>query len=140
MGVARMTFHLSHPTVEHHQLLSSTLAAWSRGDQDLYLISTEGHRVYTSSRLLILSSPSLSPLLSSSTAPGISLPCSSSSLSSLLSLLTTGSVTATKQVLEEVVKAANMLGVNLDLEDGDTENQERRTKTPSKNMSELASK
>jgi len=33
-----------------------------------------------------------------------------------------------------------MLGVNLDLEDGDTENQERRTKTPSKNISELASR
>jgi len=121
-----MTYYLQHGAPEHLAILASTLQAWAAQDRDLFLVSREGHRLYTSSRLLALSSPTIASLLplSPSTTPGLSLPCSSATLSSLLTLLTSGS--APSSPLEEVQEAATCLGISLNLhQDGVAVEEER---------------
>ena len=129
-----MSYTIKFDGLDHQSLLMSTLQAWAGEislfsplsfsplhfpgeDQDIYLVSEEGHRIYTSQRLLAPSSPSLSSLLPpSSSLPGLSLSCSSSSLSSLLSLLTTGeAMCRSREEVEEVWEAARCLGVNINL-------------------------
>ena len=109
-----MTYRLQYSSSEHLSLLSSTLGAWAREDQDCHLVSREGHRLYTSQRLLALLSPSLAPILQSTPYPALSLPCSSASLTSLLSLLAQGTATTSSLLVrEEVETAASCLGIPL---------------------------
>ena len=109
-----MTYRLQYSSSEHLSLLAATLGAWAEQDQDCNLVSREGHRLYTSQRLLALLSPSLAPILLSTPCPSISLPCSSSSLTSLLSLLTQGKTTSSSPLIkEEVEVAARCLGINM---------------------------
>ena len=109
-----MTYRLQYSARDQLSLLSLTLGAWAREDQDCQLVSREGHRLYTSRRLLARLSPSLASLLLTSPSPALSLPFSSASLSSLLSLLTQGTSTTSSALLkEEVEAAASCLGIPL---------------------------
>ena len=97
-----MSFYLTSLPQEHRLVLSSTLQAWARDDQvhfiqlsrtrisapcfqDLFLVSKESHRVYTSQKLLALYSSTFTSLASSfipSTPLDLSLPFTSVALSS----------------------------------------------------------
>ena len=87
--------------------------------QDVFLVSAEGHRLYTSSLLLRLHSPLLSSLLDqlppSLHPPGLSLPLlPAAPLHHLLRLLHSGATSATtREELLGVEAAAVTLGVSL---------------------------
>ena len=112
-----MSYYLEHK--EHPDLLASTMADISRQEEDIFLISTEGHRIYTSELLLRINSPLLCQLLdslpSSPSCPGLSLPLlPASSLRHLLLILQRGSSSAqTRGELMAVEEAAVSLGVSL---------------------------
>ena len=125
----RMAYQLQYTDWEHREIISESLLAWAKTDQvmsllgfllslqqlhpqDIYLVSREGHRIYTSQRLLNLSSSFFTSLLPSTSAlHGLSLPYSSSSLSSLLSLLTTGQATSTARRQEVDSPFSNILHI-----------------------------
>jgi hypothetical protein len=112
-----MTCQLQHLGREHEDTLGLALASWAVQDQDAFLVSSEGHRLYTRRRLLALHSPARAPLLQSASPTGISLPSApSAALSALLALLTTGAAPAGGP-RREVLAAAACLGVSLALQE-----------------------
>ena len=111
-----MSYYLQHR--EHGPLMAAAMAD-SRGEEDVFLVSSEGHRIYTAQLLLRLHSPLLSLLLdslpSSPSCPGLSLPLlPASSLRHLLLLLQRGkSSSQSREELLAVEAAAVTLGVSL---------------------------
>jgi len=110
-----MTYRLQYNSSEYRGLLASSLMAWAAEDRDLAIVSLEGHVLYTSRRLLALFSPTLAPLLASShptTLPtSLSLPYSSSTLTALLSLLTSGQASCSSPLGREVEELATLLAI-----------------------------
>jgi len=110
-----MTYRLQYNSSEYMGLLASSLAAWAAEDRDLAIVSLEGHVLYTSRRLLALFSPALAPLLASSHpttyTTSLSLPYSSSTLTALLSLLTSGLASCSSSLGREVEELASLLGI-----------------------------
>ena len=110
-----MTYRLQYNSSEYRGLLASSLMAWAAEDRDLAIVSLEGHVLYTSRRLLALFSPTLAPLLTSSyptTLPtSLSLPYSSSTLTALLSLLTSGQASCSSPLGREVEELATLLAI-----------------------------
>merc|ERR1719370_494909 len=111
-----MTYRLQYSAAEHHSLLAAAIDSWAREDKDLRL-SVEGHVIFTSCRLLALSTSSLAPLLSSWTSstilPAISLPFSSNIISALVSLLSVGTAqvpTTTRKEVEELAACPGLSG------------------------------
>jgi len=110
-----MTYRLQYNSSEYRGLLASSLAAWAAEDRDLAIVSLEGHVLYTSRRLLALFSPALAPLLASShpttLTTSLSLPYSSSTLTALLSLLTSGLASCSSPLGREVEELASLLSI-----------------------------
>jgi len=110
-----MTYRLQYNSSEYRGLLASSLAAWAAEDRDLAIVSLEGHVLYTSRRLLALFSPALAPLLASShpttLTTSLSLPYSSSTLTALLSLLTSGLASCSSPLGREVEELASLLRI-----------------------------
>ena len=104
-------------------MLSTCLSSWVVCEGDMYMVSSEGHRVYTSHRLLAFSSPNfLAHILPSSTETALSLPFSSESLNVLLDLLSKGiSYSEIAVDKAEVEEAALCLGIHLQLQESSTE-------------------
>jgi len=118
-----MAYKLELSSGEQKTLLSSTVQKWSNCQPDMYIISMEGHKIYTQRILLGLHSALIDSLLSSTAGmggggadlPGISVPASSGSLVNLLKILSTGIAIATnKSHLLETTKAAEAIGIKLD--------------------------
>ena len=103
-------------------MLSTCLSRWAVCEGDMYMVSSEGHRVYTSHRLLAFSSPNfLAHILPSSTETALSLPFSSESLNVLLDLLSKGiSYSEIAVDKAEVEEAALCLGIHLQLQEKST--------------------
>ena len=112
-----MAYRLQISSSEHQENVSSFLESCRELDPDLTLLPEEGLPVTTHSLALSLYSPSLRNTLCSlppSTLLSLSVPASSSSLSQLLQLLTTGKVVSqTRQELEQVQEVAKVLGISL---------------------------
>jgi len=113
-----MAYKLEHAVKDHQDTLQETLLDWSKDDHDIYLVSDEGHKIFTQKILLYFYSNTLGTILDSlppsTTTPGISVSASSSSISNLLKLLTTGQVASNnKDALVNVKEASKALGINL---------------------------
>ena len=112
-----MAYRLEVEQEEHRVLVTSFLRQLSSSSPDLTLLPTEGPAVSTMALPLSLHSPTLATLLTSlASREGLvlSVPATSSSLTLLLRLLSTGLVVAaTREELEEVQEAAAVLGIDL---------------------------
>jgi len=113
-----MAYKLEYFAADHQEVLKGTLLEWSKTENDIYLVSSEGHKIFTQKILLYFYSSNLGSILDSlpsSTLPvGISLSVSSNSISNLIKLLTTGEAASEKKEnLTEVKEAAKALGINL---------------------------
>jgi len=113
-----MAYKLEHFAADHQEVLKGTLFDWSKGENDVYIVSSEGHKIFTQKIILYFYSSNLGQILDSlpiSTLPsGISVSVSSNSISNLLKLLIFGEVTSNKkEALAEVKEAAKALGINL---------------------------
>jgi len=116
-----MAYKLEHSTEEQRKLLSSTLQKWSNCQPDVYLISTEGHKIYTQRVLLGLNSKLIDELLTRTPCaelgdlPGISVPASSGCLVNLLKILSTGvAIADNKSHLLEAATVAEYIGIRLE--------------------------
>eukprot|EP00092_Neocalanus_flemingeri_P053264 GFUD01062542.1.p1 GENE.GFUD01062542.1~~GFUD01062542.1.p1 ORF type:complete len:378 (+),score=112.50 GFUD01062542.1:48-1181(+) len=113
-----MAYKLEHSNEEQRSLLSSTVQKWSNSQPDMYMISIEGHKIYTQRILLGLYSSLMDGLLSISglgDLPGICVPASSGCLVNLLKILTSGvAIANNKAHLLEATKAAEVIGIKLD--------------------------
>jgi len=116
-----MAYKLEHSAEEQRKLLSSTLQKWSNCQPDIYLISTEGHKIYTQRALLGLNSKFIDELLTRTPRaefgdlPGISVPASSGCLVNLLKILSTGvAIADNKSHLLEAATAAEYIGIRLE--------------------------
>jgi len=97
-------------------MLYSTLQSWAEMEEDMFLVSEEGHKIYTQRILLSLYSSKVRDIIKSFPLDmiGISVPASSVSLGMLLKVLTTGSVISSQKMdLMDVGLAAEVLGVVL---------------------------
>ena len=113
-----MAYKLEYSLEDHQLALQETLLDWSKDDHDIYIVSDEGHKIFTQKILLYFYSNSLGTILDSlppsTTTPGISISASSSSISNLLKLITTGQVASNnKDALVNVKEASKALGINL---------------------------
>jgi len=111
-------FHLERAERERG-VVEEVVRGWSRAPPDLCIVSKEGHALYTQRALLGLHSPLLATLLSSSPSssslPALSLPLSSASLVSLLSILASGQTNTDNSLdLMELVRAADLLGITIE--------------------------
>jgi len=114
-----MAYKLEHSGEEQKKLLSSTLQKWGNCQPDVYLVSTEGHKIYTQRILLGLNSSLIDQLLDKTSQlgdlPGISVPASSGCLVNLLKILSTGvAISDNKLHLLEAAKAAECIGIRLE--------------------------
>jgi len=117
-----MAYKLEHSSDEQRKLLSSTLQKLGNCQPDVYLVSSEGHKVYTQRVLLGLNSNLIDELLSTRTTgsdsgnlPGISIPATSGCLVNLLKILSTGvAIADNKSHLLEATYAAECIGIRLD--------------------------
>jgi len=111
-----MAYKLEHVPVDHMVVLVETLQKWSNSQPDVYIISEEGHKVYTHKLLVGFYSSTLSSVLRSSMGgsdiPGISVPAPSTSIVNLLKVLATGiAIANNKADLVAVSKTAEALGI-----------------------------
>jgi len=101
--------------------LSSTLQKLGNCQPDVYLVSSEGHKVYTQRVLLGLNSSLMDELLTRTASvdhgnlPGISIPATSGCLVNLLKILSTGvAIADNKSHLLEAAFAAECIGIKLE--------------------------
>merc|ERR1719186_575879 len=100
-------------------LLVGTMQKWANGQSDVYIISEEGHKIFTQKLLISFYSKTLSSFLSScssdSDIPGVSIPAPSTSIVNLLKVLATGiAITKTKVDLLDVSKTAEAMGIEME--------------------------
>ena len=105
---------------DHKQMLRETLTEWSRLEQEVDLVSVEGHKVSTSKLLLSLYSEPLRNILNqpafafSPSAIGISVPATSSTISALLRILVAGKADCcSRETLTDTKELARSLGINI---------------------------
>merc|ERR1719239_736785 len=126
----RMTYRLELNQADHKQLLSDFLQRWTEEHSpDLTLVPSEGPNLTAHSLPLSLHSPTLRSTLASvdlKEGVSISVPATSSSLTMLLNLLSTGFVIGgSRNEVAEVQEAAKALGLIL----GDCQVGTKRTST-----------
>jgi len=116
-----MAYKLEHSSDEQRKLLSSTLQKLGNCQPDVYLVSSEGHKVYTQRVLLGLNSSLMDELLTRTAGvdhgnlPGISIPATSGCLVNLLKILSTGvAIADNKSHLLEAAYAAECIGIKLE--------------------------
>merc|ERR1719431_1535068 len=100
------SYQLSSKEEEHHLLLQDLLETASKQEEDVFLVSTEGHRVFTNRLLLSLYSPFLRDMfenISKDNVIGISIPFTFRALLNLMKIITRGEAESEDQEsLEEV--------------------------------------
>jgi uncharacterized C2H2 Zn-finger protein len=116
-GRVRMTYLLTSKDTEHSGLLHGIMEIATKQDQDVFLVSKEGHRVFTHKFILGLYSPLWRDLvseLSSDAVIGVSIPVSFGSLLNLVKILTHGEVDSAKHdSTKEVNIAASLIGIEM---------------------------
>ena len=112
-----MAYKLEHKSNTYLDILNKTFEKWSNSPPDIYLMSLEGHKIFTQRLILRFYSPWISDILDSSTEQeaGITLPAMTATIVSLMKVLTTGLViNSVKKDLVEVAELAKMLGISFD--------------------------
>merc|ERR1719154_165538 len=99
-------------------VLMGTVQKWANGQPDVYIISEEGHKIYTQKLLVTFYSSTLSSILNGGVdneIQGVSIPASSSSIVNLLKVLATGiAITKNKLDLTDVSKTAEAMGISME--------------------------
>jgi len=100
---------------KHTGVLMGTVQKWANGQPDVYIISEEGHKIYTQKLLITFYSSTLNSILNGGVdneIQGVSIPASSSSIVNLLKVLATGiAITKNKLDLTDVSKTAEAMGI-----------------------------
>jgi len=113
-----MAYKLEHVPSDHMALLVETMHKWSNSQPDVYIISEEGHKIYTHKLLVGFYSPTLGSILntgSTNDMPAISIPASSNSIVNLLKVLATGiAISNSKADLLAVSKAAEAISIEME--------------------------
>jgi len=112
-----MAYKLEHVLSDHMALMAETMQKWSNSQPDVYIISEEGHKIYTHKLLIGFYSPALGSILRTDYTqdmPAISLPASSNSIVNLLKVLSTGiAISNSKADLLAVSKAAEAISIEM---------------------------
>jgi len=112
------SYQLSSKKEEHQQLLQDLLETASKQEEDVFLVSKEGHRVFTNRFLLSLYSPFLRDMFVSSSKDnliGISIPFSFKALLNLIKIITIGEAeSGDQESLEEVGHAVSSIGIEME--------------------------
>ena len=109
-----MSYKVEIESDEHVSVLKNALINWSKDDHDVHLVSSEGLRIFTQKILLSLHSPMIREIFSdSSQLSSVSLPASAACISSLLRILTEGSVTTRDTTEDELIDLGNILGIDI---------------------------
>jgi len=108
--------HIESRIEDYSAMLRFTVKEWGEKEPDMFLVSSDGFKVYTQRILLCFYSKFVSDILSlsagSGTMAGISVSASSQSLIMLIKVLATGSVLSnSREDLLEVGQAAEALGI-----------------------------
>eukprot|EP00092_Neocalanus_flemingeri_P001012 GFUD01001080.1.p1 GENE.GFUD01001080.1~~GFUD01001080.1.p1 ORF type:complete len:433 (+),score=92.93 GFUD01001080.1:53-1351(+) len=113
-----MAYKLEHEMTDHLGVLAGTIQKWGNDQPDVYIISEEGHKIYTQKLLVSFYSSTLSNILSSSSdndIPGVSIPAQSNSIVNLLKVLATGiAISKKKGDLLDVNKTAEAMGIEME--------------------------
>ena len=119
-----MAYNLEHKSGSYTQIVNSTFEKWTNSHPDIFLMSSEGHKIYTQKFILRFYSPWISDMFGSSSSSslssaddevGISLAASSNSIVNLMKVLTTGlAVTKVRSELVEVAEVARSIGIDFD--------------------------
>jgi len=115
-----MAYKIERSVSDHKLLVQRTLMNWNYQDHDLYLLSSEGHRIYTNKALLSFYSINMKDILNdpaiafSFNVPSVSVPATFSCVSLLLKILVEGKATANEEgSMEEVTELADVLGIKI---------------------------
>jgi len=102
----------------HTGVLLGTVQKWANGQPDVYIISEEGHKIYTQKLLITFYSHTLNSILNGgfdNEIQGVTIPASSSSIVNLLKVLATGiAITKNKLDLTDVSKTAEAMGISME--------------------------
>ena len=109
-------YKIAHEENAHFEMLSSIIQKWSNSEPEVFLISKEGHKIYTQSLILRFYSKWLPEVLDGvKDDVGISVAASSNSIGSFLKVLSSGVVfTKVKTDLLEIGDIAESLGINFE--------------------------
>merc|ERR1712131_168304 len=115
-----MAYKIERSRLDHEQLVQSTLMNWNYQDHDLYLLSSEGHRIYTNKALLSFYSIIMKDILNdpvvafSLNVPSVSVPATHACVTLLLKILVEGKTKANEEVsIDDVKDLAEALGIQL---------------------------
>ena len=112
-----MAYLLSSTEIDHCNLIDSLVQSATKQEQDVILVSSEGHRVFTHKFLLSLYSSLCRDLVADifpGVGIGISIPASFESLLNLVKILTHGEVQSEDyESLAEVKSAAASMGIDI---------------------------
>jgi len=113
-----MAYKLEHVAGDHLSVLVETMRKWSNSQPDMYIISEEGHKIYTHKLLVSFYSATLASILDSRCSndmPGVSILASSNSIVNLMKVLATGiAISYNKADLQAVNKTAEAMGIQMD--------------------------
>jgi len=113
-----MAYKLEHVPGDHLGVLVETMHKWSNNQPDMYIISEEGHKIYTHKLLISFYSATLASILESGSLidmPGLTILASSNSIVNLLKVLATGiAISNNKADLLAVNKTAEAMGIQME--------------------------
>ena len=110
-----MSYNLSHHS--HDEIVNIAFEKWTNCHPDMFLMSSDGDKIYTQRILIQFYSPLLSDMLKADLKEdvGISVPATTNTLVNLMKVLTTGiAVTKLREDLDEIANIANMIGIDFE--------------------------
>ena len=110
-----MSYNLSHHS--HDEIVNIAFEKWTNSHPDMFLMSSDGEKIYTQRILIQFYSPLLSDMLEADLKEevGISVPATTNTLVNLMKVLTTGfAVTKLREDLDEIANIANMIGIDFE--------------------------
>jgi len=115
-----MSYKVETTAEDHEAVLREAIHDWTRQEPDVHLVSKEGHRIFSHKILLSFYSSQLQQIFSEPSVAfsprplSISVPSSSSIISSLLDILVTGTAKVIHRIdVEELKSTASILGIEL---------------------------
>ena len=110
-------YRLEYSINEFLDTVNTTFQHLTSGSPDLYLVSSEGHKIYTQKFLLRFYNSCVSETMdyNKDDIVGLSVDASSKSIIGLLKILTSGLVTSSaREELIELMEVARLFGINLE--------------------------
>ena len=110
-----MSYNLSHHS--HDEIVNIAFEKWTNCHPDMFLMSSDGDKIYTQRILIQFYSPLLSDMLEADLKEdvGISVPATTNTLVNLMKVLTTGiAVTKLREDLDEIANIANIIGIDFE--------------------------